>query len=166
MFINIIYNTPLWVWFLLAFLIRVGISTLKQRKISTTRLILIPSLFLVWGIYSFTIKIPINLSTILLFIGFFIFGFILLFLIKNFEKNKATYDSHTKILTLPGERKTLILILVAFITKYVLSVLLHTHFSAWENFIIFFTSMQGLLSGSFWGNIAPVLLLVLKERKN
>ncbi len=42
-------HVPVWVWLLLAFLLRRGYAALYDRQMSTGRLFLLPVLFLIWG---------------------------------------------------------------------------------------------------------------------
>ncbi|ENT5053542.1 hypothetical protein [Salmonella enterica] len=44
-------DTPVWVWILLAFLLRRGFAALYDREMTTGRLFFLPVLFLVWGAY-------------------------------------------------------------------------------------------------------------------
>ncbi|WP_230328659.1 hypothetical protein [Salmonella enterica] len=44
-------DTPVWVWILLAFLLRRGFAALYDREMTTGRLFFLPMLFLVWGAY-------------------------------------------------------------------------------------------------------------------
>ncbi|HGB6406054.1 TPA: hypothetical protein ACIVZW_004561 [Salmonella enterica subsp. enterica serovar Oranienburg] len=45
-------DTPVWVWILLAFLLRRGFAALYDREMTTGRLFFLPVIFLVWGTYS------------------------------------------------------------------------------------------------------------------
>ncbi|WP_198404649.1 hypothetical protein [Salmonella enterica] len=44
-------NTPVWVWILLAFLLRRGFAALYDREMTTGRMFFLPMFFLVWGAY-------------------------------------------------------------------------------------------------------------------
>ncbi|SAD14625.1 DUF6622 family protein [Enterobacter hormaechei] len=44
-------HVPIWVWLLLAFLLRRGFTALYDREMKTGRLFLLPVVFLVWGGY-------------------------------------------------------------------------------------------------------------------
>ena len=84
MIVDIIRNTPFGVWILFVFLIKRGVGALQQRKVSLAKLLVIPSLFLIWGVHDSITKIPIETLTILLFFLSFIVGFVLLLSINHF----------------------------------------------------------------------------------
>lgn len=44
-------GTLVWVWILLAFLLRRGFAALNDREMAIGRLFFLPVLFLVWGVY-------------------------------------------------------------------------------------------------------------------
>lgn len=44
-------DTPVWVWILLASLLRRGFAALYDREMTTGRLFFLPVIFLVWGAY-------------------------------------------------------------------------------------------------------------------
>ncbi|WP_240782009.1 DUF6622 family protein [Escherichia sp. E3356] len=44
-------DTPVWIWILLAFLLRRGFAALYVREMTIRRLFFLPVLFLVWGAY-------------------------------------------------------------------------------------------------------------------
>ncbi len=48
--ITVLRHTPIWVWVLLAFLIYRGIMMLRPREVSPSRMLIIPVVFLVWGL--------------------------------------------------------------------------------------------------------------------
>ena len=50
MIVNILSNTPLWVWVLLAFVISRGIAALQPREVAPSRVLIIPLVFLIWGL--------------------------------------------------------------------------------------------------------------------
>ncbi len=150
------------------FLIKRGVRALRQRKIRPEKLLIVPSIFLLWSVHDVITQIPIHTLTILLFVGSFIAGFIFLWSINHFEGKNAAYDSYTKTLTLPGNPKILILILIAFSVKYLFSVQLSLHpdIITEKNFSFFFVLVSGLIDGAFWGNIAPILYLLFKQGKS
>ena len=47
---QIISHTPIWVWVLLAFLVWRGINAMQPRTIAPSRALIIPLVFLVWGL--------------------------------------------------------------------------------------------------------------------
>jgi len=45
-------NTPVWVWALLVFLVARGVAAMKPGETSLTKLAIVPTLFVAWGIVS------------------------------------------------------------------------------------------------------------------
>jgi hypothetical protein len=46
---QILIHTPFWVWFLLAYLVWQGIKAMQPRKTSIWRALIVPLVFIVWG---------------------------------------------------------------------------------------------------------------------
>jgi len=114
--INIIRDTPLWVWVLLVFLLIRGISALKTRIVSLHSIFLVPTLFVVitlTGLYS-----PhfIKLSSIAVWTSSLLLGSVAGWLM--FVNVKILADKKKKLLQLPGSALIFYLTLVIFGLKY------------------------------------------------
>lgn len=49
---QLITNTPVWVWVLLAFLITRGVAAMRPGETSLTKLAIVPAIFIAWGLWS------------------------------------------------------------------------------------------------------------------
>jgi len=49
---QLLWQTPIWVWVLLAFLVSRGIAAMRSGQTSLRKLAIVPALFSVWGIWS------------------------------------------------------------------------------------------------------------------
>ncbi len=47
---HLISNTPVWVWALLVFLVARGVAAMKPGETSLTKLSIVPTLFIAWGV--------------------------------------------------------------------------------------------------------------------
>ncbi|WP_279503578.1 hypothetical protein [Aeromonas veronii] len=47
--LNVVTETPLWVWILFSFLVGIGINALRDREMSIRGLFIMPLFFLLWG---------------------------------------------------------------------------------------------------------------------
>jgi hypothetical protein len=54
--LRIVQNTPFWVSALLAILVVLGIQALKTRTISSWHLLIVPVVFVLWGVISVLLK--------------------------------------------------------------------------------------------------------------
>lgn len=166
MIIDILQRTPVWVWLLFFFLVQRGIKALRQREVSLNRLLIVPTFFLAWGLNDLLTKITISATTFTLFSGAFIISATLLYFVNKSTRRYIVYNKETGMLALPGQPITLILILIAFLTKYLLSVILtlRPEITMHHNFGLYFATVSGLIDGTFWGNIAPALSQVFKQK--
>ena len=48
--IQIFTNTPLWVWFILAFLLKRGVSATKDNPVHLVKSLIVPFVFILWGL--------------------------------------------------------------------------------------------------------------------
>ena len=50
MIIEILQHTPLWVWFLFALLVGLGLLQMRDREISRARALILPLIFIAWSL--------------------------------------------------------------------------------------------------------------------
>jgi hypothetical protein len=111
-----IAHTPIWVWFVLAGLIYLGLRRMRPRSISLGRLILLPGIFLVLSAYNALS----NGLPALEAIGIWLVGLALGSLIGRLAvpRNGVVVNRKTRRIAVPGSVVPLILILVIFIGRY------------------------------------------------
>lgn len=151
----ILLNTPVWVWFLLLFLITRGVSALKPREIPLSRLFIIPLLFLAAGVYhlsdfAFYPAVPVFVLSSMLFC---------LIRISLLWKDPVEYHASSGLIHRPGSPFVLILVLVAFVFKFAMTVLLErgaisAHFFAFQ---CLWGAGSGIITGLSWGSLLYTL---------
>lgn len=117
---TIISHTPIWVWFLLALLLFLGIYQLKSRPTKPIRFLILPFMFLPLTIMSFKHSGNVMLSTFA-----FLLGIIASFVLARwyFQKNPLmAYNEQQQNWVQKGSCLPLIIYLTIFICRYMLSV--------------------------------------------
>src|SRR5262245_56202088 len=97
--LDIISGTPWWVWFLFVYLIIVGIKALHPTIASWQRLIIMPTIFLLWAVVSIYKKYGLLLNVFLFLILNICIG---LFLGWNITKRGISIDKNTRLIHLRG----------------------------------------------------------------
>ncbi|MBD1577429.1 MULTISPECIES: DUF6622 family protein [Vibrio] len=168
MLIEIIKNTPVWVWILLAYLVRRGITSLKPREVSVRRLLIIPMIFFIWGVYEIITTLTLTSLTLTLVIGSFTLGVLGLLFVNRRFINQAKYNPDTMMVILPGQPISLLLILFAFISHYVFSVFVAVdpQIVKSASFVVIFCVLSGFSIGAFWGNTLRNLHVAITARKS
>ena len=162
MIAQILINTPLWVWGLLAALLALGFSQARSRTAGLGRITLLPlglGAFSLYGTVSaFGASPPV--------IGSWLAATTLLLLIVTQMPLPAgaRYESATRQFHLPGSWVPMALILCIFLTKYVVgvSLVMHPELKANANFILAIGTLYGLYSGIFAGRAVRLIRLVLR----
>ena len=150
--LNVVTETPLWVWILFAFLITIGINALRDREMNIRGLFIMPLFFLLWG------GISVIDELAFLFWGLVAMSVGLLLgygtgwsLSRGGRQLKSKEGSH--LIIWPGTPWVIIFVIITFITKYTLNVFLNIEpelkFSLWFNIV--FGVLSGLISGVLWG---------------
>jgi hypothetical protein len=149
--VTILSNTPIWVWVLLAFLISRGVAAMSPREVSANLMLIIPVVFLVWGLTGMfggdglAYKLALFAGGVLAGLAC---GGALASLLPAPRLSRTT-----GLLAMPGSPVPLILIGLAFATKYIGTVALalnpdlvvHAEISA------AMAAVGGLFAGLFWG---------------
>ena len=155
MIIEILRNTPVWVWVLLVFLIFRGIKALETRRTTLQRVFLLPVIFLVWSLWSIveTLTMPVS--------GFGGFAIGLMAgagVSFAIPVKPAHYVGETGLIERPGSIRPLCLILIFFISKYSLEVYraIHPALADTMLFCIFYGVVCGVSTGLFWGNLRAI----------
>lgn len=149
---TIISHTPIWVWGLFVFLLIRGCVTLSEREISIRRLFILPLIFLAWGIWSVNQEFNSNLLSLTGMIAGLAIG-IPGGWIPGKNQPRLKRKAGTGMIIRAGTPLTLMLIIIAFGTKYGLMVWLflhpEMHYSAPFGFL--FGLITGTVDGLFWG---------------
>lgn len=145
-------ETPIWVWFLLAFLLRRGFAALYDREMTVGRLFFLPVLFLIWGAYSVITEIELGGLSLTFMVAGIIAGATLGYTIWRSQPTLRD-STNAGMIIRAGTPLTLGLIVFAFSTKFILvsSVYMHPELRSTASFCILFGGLTGFIDGVFWG---------------
>ena len=157
----ILKGTPWWVYALFSYAILTGIKAMKPRVIPFKKIFILPSLFLAWGLYSFSTKITATLD-IAIWLPFLVLGVLTGWKLTSFSKIQS--DKENALIKLPGSAQTLVLILLVFSTKYFYGYSYATDPGLKGNFI--FVASDLISSGSITGIFLGRVLNIWQKWKN
>jgi hypothetical protein len=148
----ILQHTPVWVWILMAFLLYRGLAALRPSVISVRRALILPIVFLIWGL-SGLIFDPGEVAARL--VGFalaLVIGFLLGRLIAS-RSAPPTLIADKGLLAMPGSPLPLIIIALTFFSKYALAVAIGFDKSLQSSigFETMLGAVGGLSAGALWG---------------
>lgn len=162
MIAQILINTPLWVWGLLAALLVLGLSQTRSRSAGLTRVTLLPlglGAFSLYGTISAFGASPAVLGS------WFAAGTLLVLAVTQLPLPAgARYDSATRQFQLPGSWVPMVLIMGIFLTKYAVGVSLamHPELKIHANFSLAIGTLYGVFSGIFAGRAIRLVRLALR----
>lgn len=159
---DIVHQTPLWVWGLLAGLAALGLSATRRRTLHLGRLVLMPLVMgalALWGVqsaFSATGRLPELLA-----LWAACYAALLMIGLRMAPPAGARYDAATRSFELPGSWLPLALILAVFLMKYGIGVQLAMAptLARDAGFAFTVTALYGLLSGLFAARTLRVLRL-------
>lgn len=149
---DFLQNTPVWVWILLAFLLRRGFAALYDRDMTTGRLFFLPVLFLVWGVYSVITETELAGASLTMMAAGLLAGTALGYRLWRSQPPLRNSDNPGMIIR-AGTPLTLGLIVITFCVKYILTsaIYLQPGLGASASFCMLFGGVTGLVDGVFWG---------------
>lgn len=165
--VTVLKNTPSWVWGLLAALLALGISQVRTREVSLTRMSVMPlamCAFSLWGTASAFGSSPL-LGWVLL--AWAVCAALMASLIGPRQAPAGTrYDAALRCFHVPGSLTPLALILGIFMTKYVVGVELAMQPGLAQDgqFTLVVGALYGLFSGTFAGRAARLWRLARDGR--
>lgn len=150
---NILNHTPIWVWILLIYLLKIGIQAGRPRTVSLYRILIGPLIFIFFTLHTVTEFPPqlLNLTGLALAL---LLGILLGF--WQIKRLPIQVDKKHKLLHIPGSWITLGLILVIFASKF------YFGYTAAANPELFYSpgfsfialAVSGLCTGMFIGRVA------------
>ena len=155
--LQIVANTPIWVWVLLAFLLVIGIRALRPATAPLWRVAILPCVFFVWGIFSLYQLHGLGLMRVLPWAMALAIGAMVGRLIASLQPIRA--DKTRRLVRTAGGPLTLVLILLIFSTKYEFGFLHATQpgLFADARFWLAEIAISGVLAGMFIGRFAALL---------
>lgn len=149
---EIIRHTPTWVWLLLAFLLYRGLKSMAPRAMAPRRMLVLPVVFFVWAVHGIVTELHAADYALAGFCLALVVGVVLGRLLA-YRQPEPSYDSGLGLIRRPGSVVPLVLILVAFVSKYALSAYLayRPELGASALYCGFYGTVSGFTDGVFWG---------------
>ncbi len=164
MLIQIIQNTPFWVFGLFAALVALGVSQMFTRKVSMARMALTSAGLVAFSLYGTISAFPKLPLVLLAWAGTAAIAFGWMYTRRLPEG--TGYDNWQGKFTIPGSAFPLVLIMGIFATKYVVGVMLAMQpaLASQYAFALTAASLFGVFSGVFAARSARLWRLALKGR--
>ncbi len=161
MIAQILINTPVWVWGLLAVLLVLGFSQTRSRTAGLARVALLPVGMGALSMYSAVSTF--GASPVVLGIWLTTAAALALVISQIPAAGGARYDSASRQFHIPGSWVPMVLIIGIFLTKYAVGVSLAMHpaLKSQTNFSLAVLSLYGVFSGIFMGRAVQLMRLAL-----
>jgi uncharacterized protein DUF6622 len=152
--LQMLANTPPWVWALLALLLFLGIRALRPATAPLWRIAILPAVFFVWGLSGLFSLHSLTMQRIFPWVVALSAGIAIGLLIAGVQSIRA--DKSHRLVHVPGSSLTLVLSLLIFATKYAFGVLHATQpaMFAEPRFWLTELAVSGVLTGMFVGRFA------------
>lgn len=156
---EIVRNTPVWVWPMLAALLALGVSQLRTRRVGRTRLMVLPLVLAMLGLASaLTTFAAVHAAQLAWGLSLAGSAYAASRLVRT---GRASWDAAAGELRLPGSWLPLALIVTLFTLRYSAAVALAMH-PAWRSapeVLVPLATAYGLLAGGFLGRAFALLRL-------
>ena len=155
MITQILTNTPLRVWVVLALLIWRGIAAGKTREIGLRQAFILPVLMLMLSLQGIVSAFGASALGPLCWLA----GGALMAVLRGRMTNDVTADPMRGTVRVPGSWIPLTLMMAIFLTKYVVSIILimHPAYRTDSAFVAMICLLYGVFSGLFFGNLLRIL---------
>jgi hypothetical protein len=158
MFTQIINNTPVWVWALLAALVALGYSQTRSRTVGLRRVVIMPVAMIFLSLYG-TVS-AFGPSPVVLGAWLAAGAVVACLVVLRPAPFGTAYDSVSRHYAMPGSWLPLFVILGIFCTKYAVGVTLAMQPTMAHH--AFFATLVGMLYGLFSGFFAGRALRLLR----
>ncbi|QTF08899.1 hypothetical protein HC231_14040 [Brenneria izadpanahii] len=159
-YLIIIRHTPSWVWILLAYLIYAGIKARQPRQQSLRRLLVLPIIFLCWGLSSILHNLTMTEVAVAGFVLALIIGLALGWMLG---KNAGVYRADIQCFERAGSSVPLVLMLLTFCLRFYFSVQL-AWFPALADSAVF-CALSGAVGGITGGIFSGIALRLLNQMR-
>ncbi|MFJ5507109.1 DUF6622 family protein [Pectobacterium jejuense] len=156
----ILRHTPYWVWIVLGYLIYAGVKASQPRQQSLARMLVVPTIFMVWGISAIfhTLRLPLTAAG-----GFLLALMIGLGIGWAWGKTSGIYLPESRRFQRTGSWRSLVLMLLTFCSHFYFSVQLAL-FPALAHDPVF-CLLSGAASGITAGIFSGVSLRLLNHMR-
>jgi len=162
MLLQILLNTPLYVYWIFFSLLFVGISQLKTREVGIKRALIIPIVLVILSVLGLLSDFGVNfIST-----PFWLIGIILATFLSRFIKKKKEIIFHPelKTFTIAGSYVPLTMMMLLFFVKYIVGAVTAMELEILHSSI--FITCFSLLYGLFFGTYLLRFKSLIKKIKN
>lgn len=157
--LNVVTETPLWVWILFSFLVGIGINALRDREMSIRGLFIMPLFFLLWGGISVIDELTfLYWGLVAMSVGGLL-GYGAGWWLSSSGPQLKRKEG-TNLIIWPGSRWLIVFVIITFITKYTLNVILSIEPELMSSlrFNVVFGVLSGFISGLLWGRTLNLYL--------
>lgn len=162
-FVQILRNTPVWVWGLLAGLLVLGISQLRDRTAGLLRVSMLPVVMTLFSV-SGTVSALGGTPQRALSIAAWLIAAVLAFALATRGRHAAHYDPARRLYVLPGSAVPLLLIVGIFLVKYGVGVdlAMAPQLVQDTSYALCVAALYGAFTGVFVGRAARLWRLALR----
>ncbi|MCG2629090.1 hypothetical protein L6654_20850 [Bradyrhizobium sp. WYCCWR 13023] len=157
---QILIHTPPWVWILLAYLVWQGIKAMQPRKAPIWRALIVPAVFIVWGVSRIGFGHQDSQWPLVAWIG----AALALLPLGVLTPRPFDVDHKTGEIIRPGSAFALIRNLVVFTLQYTVSVISAIDAGDRALAIIVGRAISGATAGYFFGSMVALLLAYRRKR--
>jgi hypothetical protein len=159
--IGIVTHTPLWAWLLLAYLVWQGIKAMGPRTTTIWRALIVPVVFIVWGVSRISFGQQGNLSPLVAWIV----AALALLPVGILTPRPFEVDHASGLIKRPGSVFPLIRNLVVFGLQYTVAVLAAIHADDHAIGAIVGRAVSGATAGYFVGSTIALLREYWRKRQ-
>src|SRR4051794_9064892 len=156
---QILIHTPAWVWILLAYLVWQGIKAMQPRKISIWRALIVPVVFIVWGLSRIGFGHQDNVWPLVAWIA----AALALLPLGVMTPRPFDVDDTTGQIIRPGSLSSLVRNLIVFAAQYAVGVISAIDAGDRALAIVAGRAISGATAGYFIGS--TITLLIAYRRK-
>jgi hypothetical protein len=154
--VQILVNTPLYVWALLALLVALGLAARRPRELSAWRVAILPVAFFLWGTYGLATRLGHDPGLALPWAGAALVGVFLGWLGR---RSAWRIDPETRRVVLAGSWRPLFVNLAIFTVKYGLAVAMVLATARRAELAPVDIAVSGLMAGYFVTRLTQLAIL-------
>jgi hypothetical protein len=157
---QVLVHTPPWVWILLAYLVWQGIQSMQPRKVPIWRALIVPVVFIAWGVSRIGFGHQASQWPLLAWIA----AALVLLPLGVLTPRPFDVDHKTGEIIRPGSAFALIRNLVVFGLQYTVSVISAIDAGDRALAIIVGRAISGATAGYFFGSMIALLIAYRRKR--
>ena len=159
---NILDQTPWWVYALFVSLVIIGLKASHPRTISLKKLLILPGIFTVLNIIWLTERLQGRYALLFFWAIGLVIGSLIGWRIVLHWKTEANHRLHH--LRIPGSWSTLFLIILVFVIRYFFLYNYETKFRESYNFHLADSFVSGIITGIFIGRALELYKKYCEEK--